>query len=134
MVMDCLPNLNRICYFKLELGIKIFSLVLIVLSVLPYWPPAYILTLLPGFSSDVDCVCASVGQCHHLCPSVLFVEQSKGAPDACCLPDSHLELALPDLHRAVLCRRGAHALPNFYPNLPIFLNGYIRHIHDILQL
>ena len=22
----------------------------------------------------------------------------------------------------------------FYPNLPIFLHGYIRHIHDILQL
>ena len=25
-------------------------------------------------------------------------------------------------------------LPNFYPNLPIFLHGYIRHIRDILQL
>ena len=24
--------------------------------------------------------------------------------------------------------------PNFYPNLPIFLHGYIRHIGDILQL
>ena len=24
--------------------------------------------------------------------------------------------------------------PNFYPNLPIFLHGYIRHIRDILQL
>ena len=25
-------------------------------------------------------------------------------------------------------------LPNFYPKLPIFLHGYIRHIRDILQL
>ena len=24
--------------------------------------------------------------------------------------------------------------PNFYPNLPIFLHGYIRHIRDIFQL
>ena len=33
------------------------------------------------------------------------------------------------LHLAKLC-----VLPNFYPNLPIFLHGYIRHIRDILQL
>ena len=25
-------------------------------------------------------------------------------------------------------------LPDFYPNLPIFLHGYIRHIRDISQL
>ena len=25
-------------------------------------------------------------------------------------------------------------LPNFYPNWPIFLHGYIRHIRDIFQL
>ena len=55
MVMDCLPNLNRICCIKLELGIKIFSLVLIVLSVLPYWPPALILALLPGYNDCRSC-------------------------------------------------------------------------------
>ena len=33
------------------------------------------------------------------------------------------------LNFAKLC-----ALPNFYPNLPIFLHGSIRHIRDILQL
>ena len=27
-----------------------------------------------------------------------------------------------------------HDLPNFYPNLPIFLHEYIRHIRDISQL
>ena len=27
-----------------------------------------------------------------------------------------------------------HILPNFFPNLPIFLHGYIRHIRDISQL
>ena len=27
-----------------------------------------------------------------------------------------------------------NGLPNFYPNLPIFLRGYICHICDILQL
>ena len=55
MVMDCLPNLNRICCIKLELGIKIFSLVLIVLSMLPYWPPALILALLPGYNDCRSC-------------------------------------------------------------------------------
>ena len=55
MVLDCLPNLNRICCIKLELGIKIFSLVLIVLSVLPYWPPALILALLPGYNDCRSC-------------------------------------------------------------------------------
>ena len=47
--MDFLPNLNKLFCIKLELGIKIFSLVLIVLSVLPYWPPALILVFVPGF-------------------------------------------------------------------------------------
>ena len=56
MVMDCLPNLNRICCFQLELGIKICSLVLIVLSMLPYWPPALILALLPGYTDCRSCV------------------------------------------------------------------------------
>ena len=55
MVMDCLPNLNRICCIKLELGIKICSLVLIVLSMLPYWPPALILALLPGYNDCRSC-------------------------------------------------------------------------------
>ena len=49
MVMDCLPKLNRIFCIKLELGIKILSLVLFVLSMLPYWPPAAILVFIPGF-------------------------------------------------------------------------------------
>ena len=55
MVLDCLPNLNRICCIKLELGIKICSLVLIVLSMLPYWPPALILALLPGYNDCRSC-------------------------------------------------------------------------------
>ena len=33
-----------------------------------------------------------------------------------------------------LCFVNLHVLPNFYPNLPIFLHGYIRHIRDISQL
>ena len=43
----------------------------------------------------------------------------------------HTFLNLPQkrLDLAKLC-----VLPNFYPNLPIFLHRYIRHIRDILQL
>ena len=52
MMMDSLPKLNRIFCINLELGIKIFSLVLIVLSMLPYWPPALILIFIPGFYGD----------------------------------------------------------------------------------
>ena len=52
MVMDSLPQLNKIFCIKLDLGIKIFSLVLIVLSFLPYWPPSFILVLIPGFTDS----------------------------------------------------------------------------------
>ena len=50
MVMDCPPRLNKIFCIKLELGIKILSLVMLVLSMLPCWPPAAILLFIPGFT------------------------------------------------------------------------------------
>ena len=51
MVIDSLPKLNSFFFIKLELGIKIFSLVL---TLLGYWPPSLILAFAVGFYDNTS--------------------------------------------------------------------------------